>query len=853
MRRVIPADRQGEEDMILARLAVGERIENYETKRVTKDGRTFDASVTISPLRNAAGHIIGASKIIRDITERKRTEEALRGSEALLRTVTDTASVGLAVLDLERRYTFTNPAYSTILELADELVGSSPATVLAPVYADQISPRLDRAFAGERVSYEMTRADRVGLAHHYVVVYEPQWDASRKVDGVVVVIYEITERKQAESALRDRIRQLDTLAQTSQRLLLSEDGENDLLKTVFSDIAELLGAEMFYHYRPGTEPGLLVLELCAGVDPDERSAIATLRVGELLCGRVAQARTRLIIEDLQHGNYPGSEPLAKAGATSYAGFPLVANGDLVGTIAFASRHRTHFREGEIQTVQAICDQIAVSLERARAQRDLRRSEQRFRTIVETAQEGIWAVDARGNTLVVNARMAALLGTTQVAMSGRPLQDYCFPEDLEELAERMSANKAGHTEEFEFRFRREDGSALHVLAATAPLRDGDGAIIGGLAGFLDLSERKKAEERQHVLMNELAHRGKNLLAVIQSIAGRSLTGARTLDEGRAAFTGRLQALSNTYSHLIDESFEGAPLGDIIESELASFGGRVHRSGPNLMLTAKMAQTFALIIHELATNAAKYGALSVAAGQIHVSWAVQEARGERRFTFDWREEGGPPAKPPIHQGFGTILVSRVAGMEMECTPQVNYGQAGFRYHLDAALSAVGQVTDESPVRQRLRSEVLLAFYDAWASLRGLHGRMPVLKQLKRDSFATAGALTVAEIGGNGDAHLVEVGHALTERMGRLLDPKDLQNPNPDGIRESYERCAKHGRPCYEHLRFDFGDGEPVTFERLLLPFTRGGKRITHVAGLVVFSGKSDGGNDGKRAAMNYAGAD
>jgi hypothetical protein len=289
-------------------------------------------------------------------------------------------------------------------------------------------------------------------------------------------------------------------------------------------------------------------------------------------------------------------------------------------------------------------------------------------------------------------------------------------------------------------------------------------------------------------------------------------------------------------LTDKTSEGALLSELVLRELASFAGRVRCDGPTVMLEAKVAQTFALIVHELATNAAKYGALSVPDGRAVVNWSTPEIDGERRFLFEWREEGGPPAKPPTRRSFGSTLINQVAGAELNCSPRLEYLETGFRYSLDASLSAVGQVTEESPVRNRLKSEALSRFYDAWARLRGLDGRAPMLKQLKREQIGLDGNLTVAEINRDGDIRLVEVGHALTERLGRPLEPVELEGEDSHSIREAYKRCWERGLPCYEHLHFDFGDGDPVTIERLLLPFSRGGKRVSHVAGLVVFTGKT-----------------
>jgi PAS domain S-box-containing protein len=213
MLMLFPPERIREEPEILARIRHGESVNHFETVRVTKSGKPIDVSVTISPVRNNEGQIIGASKIARDISERRRAEENLRASEARLRTVTDNARVGLVMVDRERRYTFANSTYAEILGLQSaNIIGQRVADVLAPLYADQICPRLDRAFDGERVTYELHRQTSEGTCH-YAVKYEPT-----KFDGqvslVVVVITDITERKQAEAVMRESEHRLRNILDT---------------------------------------------------------------------------------------------------------------------------------------------------------------------------------------------------------------------------------------------------------------------------------------------------------------------------------------------------------------------------------------------------------------------------------------------------------------------------------------------------------------------------------------------------------------------------------------------------------------------------------------------------------------
>ena len=190
---------------------------------------------------------------------------------------------------------------------------------------------------------------------------------------------------------------------------------------------------------------------------------------------------------------------------------------------------------------------------------------------------------------------------------------------------------------EKRLLRADGGFVWTATSLSCVRAPDASVDYFIAVVEDISERKLAEERQRTMMHELSHRGKNLLAVIQTIAHRSLNDDRSIRKSRDAFLGRICALSATYGVLSDEGFEGAHLETVLGNELAPFGARARLEGPEVVLTVKAAQTFGLIAHELATNAAKYGALSVSDGVLDVNWDITGEAGGRKLAFDWREFG------------------------------------------------------------------------------------------------------------------------------------------------------------------------------------------------------------------------
>jgi two-component sensor histidine kinase len=187
------------------------------------------------------------------------------------------------------------------------------------------------------------------------------------------------------------------------------------------------------------------------------------------------------------------------------------------------------------------------------------------------------------------------------------------------------------------------------------------------------------ERHDLLARELQHRTKNLLAVIQAIASASLQESK----GREAFFARLHALAAAQDLIINAAGRGALMKDIVANAIESFGTRVSFDGPEVFLNPNAAQGFALIMHELATNAAKHGALTAESGSVAVRWTLDATSSEPAILFQWKERGGPPATPPKRKGFGTVLLERAVPTTGE-PPQFDYSPEGFTFQVRAALA-------------------------------------------------------------------------------------------------------------------------------------------------------------------------
>ena len=226
-----------------------------------------------------------------------------------------------------------------------------------------------------------------------------------------------------------------------------------------------------------------------------------------------------------------------------------------------------------------------------------------------------------------------------------------------------------------------GVLVDVSLTVSPVKDAAGKVVGASKIARDISEKKHAQARQELLTQEIQHRTKNLFAVVLAVVSRSFVGKQTVEDAEAAVIDRLRSLGKTHLMLIDNDWQGADLAEIVRAEMNPYGGRVQIEGPSLVLTARVAQNFALALHELATNAAKYGALSNATGRVHISWSKLPSNGSSLFTFRWQEQGGPPCRRRRGKDFGSTVLEQVMADHFDVRP--HFPITGMNYELSGSL--------------------------------------------------------------------------------------------------------------------------------------------------------------------------
>ena len=229
-----------------------------------------------------------------------------------------------------------------------------------------------------------------------------------------------------------------------------------------------------------------------------------------------------------------------------------------------------------------------------------------------------------------------------------------------------------------------GTEVWYDLSVHPLKDARGVTMGLIASAVDITRYKKQEAHIRLLMRELTHRSKNLLAVIEAIMRQTMNNATSLEDFGARFSARVQAMAGSHDLLVRDDWQGASLRELVHSQLGHYtdlvGSQIVLSGEELRIVPDAAQHIGMALHELATNAAKYGALSLASGKVAIVWSVApDAEGVPVCHLGWEESGGPPVAPPTRRGFGRIVIERTVARAVRGQVRIDFAPTGLKWHL------------------------------------------------------------------------------------------------------------------------------------------------------------------------------
>ena len=490
----------------------------------------------------------------------------------------------------------------------------------------------------------------------------------------------------ARNTTRDVVRRrLDRLLVELDEALSTADSLQTMTAAALQLIGEQLEADRvgFAEIEPATRT-VLIREVWAGADmPDIRGRYPLGTFGDI-GAELARGETVTIDNSAFDPRTADPQVLERNRQMAMlAGLvvPILDRGEYAGGIFIQSAQARIWTAFEITMAEAASRRLWSALRRLRTDFALRASEERYRLIFEQAEDIIFTADIDQRITDANAAGARAIGLSRSDLIGRSIAEFVDAAGFRQTTTMLDAKL------------REGGNTRHELPVTAPdgrrmrwennstlIVDPDKRPIGLLSISRDVTERREFEERRELLINELNHRVKNTLALVQAIAHQSFRADVEGTPPHSDFVARIGMLASAHDLLTREQWEGVTLAELsVAATTPLDADRIHVSGPALTLTPKAAVAVAMALHELGTNAVKYGALSVGTGSVDILWSVE---GDR-FRLDWQESGGPQVAPPDRKGFGVKMIERALASDLRGNVTIDFAGAGVRCRIDAPL--------------------------------------------------------------------------------------------------------------------------------------------------------------------------
>jgi PAS domain S-box-containing protein len=641
--------------------AVLQKLVTIEAEVPSDTGRWYLRRML--PYRTRDNRIAGVVATFSDITERKHAADAVDEARIYSEAVVETIRQPLIVLNGDLRVQSANAAFydrfrvsrqETIGRLVYELGNGQWDIAALRTLLDEVLSQ-GRAVVDFEVEHEFRDLGRRCMLLNASKL-------SRKGgrdDLILLAIEDITSRREAERAIRH-----------------SEQSLKDLIEAL---------------------PGAVYTTDAAGLITSYNPAAAEIWGREPKLGAESYSGSwRMQLPDgtpLPHDECPMAVALKENRPIRGAEAVVVRpDGVLVPLLVYP----TPLRDASGKVTGAVNMLVDIT-ERKRAEA----LAERLAAIVESSDDAIISKDLDGVIKSWNQGAEKLFGYAAEEIVGRSITTLIPPDRHDEETGILDRLRRGeHIEHYETIRLRKDGRQVWVSLTISPLKDANGKVIGASKIARDMTERRHADEQRKVLIGELNHRVKNTLAVVQAIASQTLGHASTIEEARAAFGARLINLAKAHDVLTRESWAGADLAEIISDTIKPHSGRENRfrtEGPRVHLAPGPAVAVAMALHELSTNAAKYGALSREEGRVDIAWRTEGNGKGRRLSLLWTERGGPPVVEPKRKGFGSRLIETALAQELGGQVHVSYEPSGVVCTIDAPLpegqQAAGQPGDGS----------------------------------------------------------------------------------------------------------------------------------------------------------------
>ena len=566
---------------------------------------------------------------VSEATSRAQAEQLRKMSGELSATL-NTAGIGITRCSRDMHYLGANETYATIAGLPlSEIIGRPIVKVMGEAAFSTIAPYVERVLAGERVEYETAIPLCYGAeGSYYRVVYVPDRDAGGSIIGWIACVADITASKQAELRAADRTTQLDLAGKIAK-----------------------IGTFTYDHATQKSQlsPG------CAAIYglPENTHEISRQHWRELV----------------HPDDLPGLDAIAHAALANreseiVSEFRILRDGEVRW---IESRFLVSYDDAGAP-VRRIGAQIDVT-ERKRAEQTLAARDAQFELARRAARVGDYTYDIAAGTMRFTRTSMAIFGLSDSTMeiTARQWHSRVHRDDMQRVRDEHVRAFKEHRSELvsEFRVVRPGGEIKWIEARSLIAYDNAGRAERLTGIYIDVTERRKAEDHKSLLVAELDHRVKNVLACVAAIAQCSRECSGSAEEFLDMLNRRINSLANTHALLSRSRWQGVSLGELVRSELAFCAKDMsaHIEGPELVLAAEATQPVAMVLHELATNAAKYGALSNGHGRVLARWRLS-SRGLTGGTLviEWKETGGPAVVAPAASGYGTSVIRDLIPYEL-----------------------------------------------------------------------------------------------------------------------------------------------------------------------------------------------
>ena len=577
----------------------------------------------------AAREVVRVVGTLQDITARKEADE----HRARLAAIVEASEDAVVSATVGGVFTSWNRAAERLFGYTSEEAIGAPITLILPEdLLDQRTQIVEKLRRGERVEHcESIRLTKSGQRIPVSVGFAGIRDARGELVGMAATARDISSRLRAEQQIKESAERYRALSQATREGIVIHDGKriveaNAAFGLLFGyQPAEIIGREPWDFIAPEAREDSAARSTSGSLEPYESVGLRKdgSRFPIEVCGR----------------------------AITYQGRPM-----------------------RVKLVRDLTAQKA-------ADADLRHERELLQRILDAIPVMIALYRPDTKVLQLNPAFERLTGWSTEEARAIDLMAACYPDPVyrEEVQAFMASLQEGWRD---IAMTTKNSRVLQTSWANIRLSDETHVGIG-----IDITERKQSEEQRELLLAELSHRVKNLLAVLQALASQTSRNSGSIEEFRTVFEGRLRALARAHGLLFEGQWQGADLRALIEQTLdphrVDRPEAVQMEGPPVRLSPKQGLALGLVLHELATNAVKYGALATGTGRIRVVWEVENREGERHVRLDWQERGGPKVRPPTTEGFGTTLIKRTFEYELGGSAELLFAAEGLGFQASFLL--------------------------------------------------------------------------------------------------------------------------------------------------------------------------